>query len=81
MWREGRLEAPMDERSCALAVEGANEAAAAARRVLVGGSSPQAALGQLVSDPALWAYAAAAALALLGRPLTPTVSQPAGAGS
>jgi hypothetical protein len=63
----------MEERQCALAVEGANEAAAAARRVQVGGGGPQAAVQQLVQDPTTWAYLALAALAVLRRPLTPTV--------
>lgn len=35
VWRDGKLEADMEEWQCALAVEGAGEAAAAARRVQV----------------------------------------------
>lgn len=73
VWRDGRLENPQEERQCALAVEGANEAAAVARRVHVGGGSLQRAAGLLLMDPCTWAYAAAVALALLQRQLTPTV--------
>ncbi|KAL4447927.1 hypothetical protein ABPG75_005146 [Micractinium tetrahymenae] len=73
VWREGRLEVEWDEWQCALAVEGASEAAAAARRVQVGGGTPSDALRQLLADPPTWAYAVAAALALTGRGLTPTL--------
>lgn len=73
VWREGRLEIEWDEWQCALAVEGASEAAAAARRVGVGGGTAADALRQLLADPPTWAYAAAAALALTGRGLTPTL--------
>ncbi|PSC73865.1 mitochondrial inner membrane protease ATP23 [Micractinium conductrix] len=73
VWREGRLEVEWDEAQCSLAVEGAGEAAAAAARVAVGGGTPGDALRQLLADPPTWAYAAAAALVLAGRQLTPTL--------
>lgn len=119
MWREGKLEAEMEEWQCALAVEGASEAAAAARRVQVGwrrwcrkhgilrapaavrGTQPAAsscaelaslrfahgstsllqvgggglsdAVQHLAAEPPTWAFAAAAALMLTGRQLTPTL--------
>ncbi|GAB4822613.1 hypothetical protein N2152v2_009659 [Parachlorella kessleri] len=73
MWREGRLETPMEERQCSLAVEGSNEAAAAARRVQVGAGGVPAAARALLMEPATWAYVAAGALAVLGRQLTPTL--------
>lgn len=73
MWREGQLEAALEDVQCSLAVEGANEAAAVARRVQVGEGTLGGALGLLLADPTTWAYGAALVLAVLQRPLTPTV--------
>ena len=73
MWQGGRLATEMEEWQCSLAVEGAGEAAAAASRVQVGGGGGAHAVRQLLADPAVWAYAGAAALALTGRQLTPTL--------
>eukprot|EP00887_Chlorella_sp_A99_P001349 scaffold14.g1349.t1 len=83
VWERGKLAAEMEEWQCALAVEGANEAAAAARRVRVGEGGAAEAAAALAAQPATWAYALAAALVVLGRPLAPTLdlvtSQLAGA--
>jgi hypothetical protein len=73
VWREGKLVGELEEWQCALAVEGANEAAAVARRVQVGGGGLAEAAQQLLADPPTWAYAVAAALALTGQQLTPTL--------
>jgi predicted permease len=72
-WEGGRLAAKMEEWQCALAVEGASEAAAAARGVRVGGGGWAAAARQLAAQPSAWAYAAAAGMVALGWPLTPTL--------
>lgn len=45
VWRDGKLEAEMEEWQCALAVEGAGEAATAASRVQVRGGCAPAVLG------------------------------------
>lgn len=73
VWREGQLETALEDVQCSLAVEGANEAAAVARRVQVGEGTLGGALGLLLADPTTWAYGAALVLAVLQRPLTPTV--------
>ena len=73
VWRDGRLDSEMEEWQCALAVEGASEAAVAARRVPVGGGTAADTLQALLADPATWAYLCAGALVLAGRSLTPTL--------
>lgn len=73
VWREGKLASETEEWQCALAVEGASEAAAAARRVQVGGGGAADALQALLAEPSTWAYLAAAVLVVAGRTLTPTL--------
>jgi hypothetical protein len=73
VWRDGKLASELEEWQCALAVEGASEAAAVAARVQVGGGSLPEAAQRLLADPSSWAYLAAAALVLTGRQLTPTL--------
>lgn len=71
-WQDGKLQSELEEWQCALAVEGAAEAATAARRIKVGGGWAEA-LQQLLAQPAAWAYGLAAVLLVLGKPLTPTL--------
>jgi predicted permease len=72
-WRAGKLAAPAEDRLCAMAVEGANEAATIARKVRVGGGTPSDAAVAVARDVGLWAAALAAALAAAGWVLPPTV--------
>lgn len=53
---------PLEQWQCANAVEGAGEAAMAARRARVGGARPADALHDLLHHAPLWAMAAALAL-------------------
>lgn len=73
IWEGGKLVTVMEEIKCALAVEGANEAAAVAKNVVVGGANWGAALQGLAAQPAAWAFLAAGAMVVSGVPLTPTV--------
>ena len=74
IWEGGKLAAPVEELQCALAVEGANEAAAVARNVVVGGASWGAGVKRVLAQPALWAFAVATAVSVLKVPLTATVN-------
>lgn len=73
VWEGGKLAQPMEEWQCALAVEGANEAAEVAKRVVVGGTAPADALKALASQPAAWAFVAAGVMVAAQASLTPTV--------
>ncbi|MEW5297984.1 MAG: hypothetical protein WDW36_001152 [Sanguina aurantia] len=56
-WSDGRLTEPLELWQCANAVEGAAEAALAAKRVEVGGGQASDGLQQLLLQPPLWAGA------------------------
>ncbi|MEW5312058.1 MAG: hypothetical protein WDW38_003717 [Sanguina aurantia] len=56
-WSNGQLTEPLELWQCANAVEGAAEAALAARRVEVGGGQASDGLQQLLLQPPLWAGA------------------------
>ena len=73
LWENGKFVQPIEEVQCALAVEGANEAATVARHVIVGGASWGAAVQRLVMQPGTWACVAAAVMVALGKPLTPSI--------
>lgn len=68
-WEYNQLVEPMDVWQCSNAVEGATEAALAARRVEVGGGTPQDGLQQLLQYPPLWAILGGLVLNLLHLPL------------
>ncbi|GAX73486.1 hypothetical protein CEUSTIGMA_g938.t1 [Chlamydomonas eustigma] len=72
-WREGVLEAPLELWQCAIAAEGAAEAATAAQRVDTGGGKPADALMLLVSQPSFWAALLGLSLQGLALPLSPSV--------
>jgi len=73
-WRRGKLDSPTEEQLCVLAVEGANEAAAAARRVKVGASDYSEAIRRVVSQPATWSYIVSFMLMVTGvRVMSPSV--------
>lgn len=73
VWEGGKLAQSMEEWQCALAVEGANEAASVAKRIVVGGGSASAALSRLGSQPATWAIFVAMAMSAAHTSLTPTL--------
>lgn len=68
-WGGGRLQAPLAVWQCSGAVEGAIEAADAARSLQFGSASPLKALQQAASQPGLWALAAGMALSVTETPL------------
>lgn len=76
-WRRGKLDSvpSTEEAVCVLAVEGANEAAAAARRVKVGASDYSEAVRRVLSQPATWAYVLSFVLVVTGvRVRSPSVA-------
>lgn len=73
LWENGKLVQSIDEVQCALAVEGANEAATVARNVIVGGASWGVAMQRMAVQPATWACIAVVVMAVLGKPLTPSI--------
>lgn len=73
LWRDGRLESPMEEESCVLAVQGATEAAAAAKKVKVGSGGLEGAFRRLATQPMTWAYAVSGIFLVLHRTLPPTL--------
>ena len=73
LWEEGKLQTTMEEIQCALAVEGANEAAAVARKVVVGGATWGAAFRELAIQPAAWAFVIAGLMVAGKVPLSANV--------
>jgi predicted permease len=74
VWEKGKLAVPMEEWQCALAVEGASEAATVAKRVVVGGADFASAFRRLATQPAVAAFVVAGVLIATQRPLTPTAA-------
>ena len=73
LWEAGKIVNSMEELQCALAVEGANEAAAVAKQVVVGGATVPAALYNLGKQPAAWAFLLAGVMSGVGLPLSPSI--------
>lgn len=73
IWKEGKLDISLEEWQCALAVEGANESAAVARGITVGGATAGSIIRRAVSQPILWAFLLMFWTSMTSKALTPTV--------
>lgn len=69
MWKDGQLEKALDLKYCTIAVEGAAEAAAAAKRVPVGGGQWSDMIQHFATHPPAWAVVAGLAMAWCNQPL------------
>ncbi|GMH40692.1 hypothetical protein BSKO_08596 [Bryopsis sp. KO-2023] len=72
-WHENKLVTPLEVWQCTRAVEGASDAASAARRVEVGGATALGAVQKFIAQPILWATILSAAVNLLNLSLPPSV--------
>ncbi|KAG1667759.1 hypothetical protein FOA52_016198 [Chlamydomonas sp. UWO 241] len=78
-WRAGKLEEPLELWQCAVAAEGAGDAALASRRVEVGGGTLQDAAARVCAQPALWAALVGLFIATVGCGLPQSVDALTGA--